>query len=85
MRDPAVEPFGLGLNAGVVAHAAGWRLQRMALVDRNVLRLGGYEILFTPETPAAVALERIRVGKVRACWLGRFDSYRTIVPLCGPL
>jgi len=57
----------------------------MALVDRNVLRLGGYEILFTPETPAAVALERIRVGKVRACWLGRFDSYRTIVPLCGPL
>ncbi len=29
----------------------------MAVVDRNVLRLGGYEILFTPETPAAVALD----------------------------
>jgi len=68
LRDPALEPFGLGLYDGVVAHAAdidrrltaaadNWRLQRMALVDRNVLRLGGYEILFAPETPAAVALD----------------------------
>lgn len=68
LRDPALEPFGLGLYDGVVAHADdidrrltaaadNWRLQRMALVDRNVLRLGGYEILFTPETPAAVALD----------------------------
>ena len=30
----------------------------MAVVDRNVLRLGGYEILFTPETPANVALDK---------------------------
>ncbi len=68
LRDPALEPFGLGLYDGVVAHADdidrrltaaadNWRLQRMALVDRNVLRLGGYELLFTPETPAAVVLD----------------------------
>ena len=29
----------------------------MAAVDRNVLRLGSYELLHTPETPARVALD----------------------------
>ena len=68
LRDPALEPFSLGLYDGVVAHAddidgriaaaaVNWRVPRMALVDRNVLRLGAYEILRTPETPAAVALD----------------------------
>ena len=68
LRDPALEPFSLGLYDGVVAHAAdidrrlaaaaeNWRVARMAVVDRNVLRLGGYELLFTPETPPNVALD----------------------------
>ncbi len=68
LRDPALEPFSLGLYDGVVAHAAdidrrlaaaaeNWRIARMAVVDRNILRLGGYELLFTPETPANVALD----------------------------
>ena len=29
----------------------------MAAVDRNVLRLGAFELLFTPETPPKVALD----------------------------
>ena len=29
----------------------------MAVVDRNVLRLGGYELLYTPETPTNVAFD----------------------------
>src|SRR5439155_24625106 len=33
-----------------------WRLPRMAGVDRNVLRLGAFELLFSAETPAGVAL-----------------------------
>jgi N utilization substance protein B len=68
LRDPQLEPFSLGLYDGVVAHVAdidrrlaaaaeNWRIARMAVVDRNVLRLGGYELLFTPETPANVALD----------------------------
>ncbi len=68
LRDPALEPFSLGLYEGVVAHAAdidrrlaaaaeNWRVARMAVVDRNVLRLGGYELLYTPETPANVAFD----------------------------
>jgi N utilization substance protein B len=68
LRDPALEPFTLGLYDGAVAHAddidrrlaaaaENWRVPRMAAVDRNVLRLGGYEILYTPETPPTVALD----------------------------
>ena len=68
LRDPAVEPFTLSLYDGVNAQgedidrrlseaAENWRLSRMAAVDRNVLRLGAYELLSTPETPANVALD----------------------------
>jgi N utilization substance protein B len=68
LRDPAVEPFCLSLYDGVVAHLAdidrrlaeaaeNWRLPRMATVDRNVLRLGAYELQFAPDTPAAVAFD----------------------------
>jgi N utilization substance protein B len=34
-----------------------WRLERMAAVDRNVLRLALFELLDEPETPAAVILD----------------------------
>jgi N utilization substance protein B len=37
--------------------AENWRVARMATVDRNVLRLGAYELLYTTETPPAVALD----------------------------
>ena len=68
LRDPALEPFTLGLYDGVNSQgedidrrlseaAENWRLSRMAAVDRNVLRLGAYELLCTPETPANVALD----------------------------
>ena len=67
LHDPTLEPFTLQLYDGVLAHqaeidrrlseaAANWRLQRMAVVDRNVLRLGSFELLFTPETPPSVAI-----------------------------
>ena len=35
--------------------ATRWTLSRMAVTDRNVLRLGGYEIMFT-QTPGRVAV-----------------------------
>lgn len=37
------------------ARAENWSLSRMAVTDRNVLRMGAYEILFT-ETPGRVAI-----------------------------
>jgi transcription antitermination protein NusB len=36
--------------------ADNWRLERMPLVDRNVLRLGAYEICHAPDVPYAVAI-----------------------------
>jgi N utilization substance protein B len=68
IRDPDITAFCLALYDGVVTHLAeidarltaaaeNWRLPRMATVDRNVLRLGAYELLYTPETPPAVAFD----------------------------
>jgi N utilization substance protein B len=67
LRDAELEAFTLSLYDGVLAHAEdidrrlgeaaqNWRLARMAAVDRNVLRLGAYELLYAPGTPAGVAL-----------------------------
>jgi N utilization substance protein B len=44
------------LDARIAALAHHWRLERMAHVDRNVLRLAAWEILFGG-TPAAVAID----------------------------
>jgi N utilization substance protein B len=45
------------LDALIVEHAINWRLERMAIVDRVILRLGTYELLCTPETPPAVVID----------------------------
>lgn len=37
-------------------HAEHWRLERMAVVDRNILRLGIYEIRHHSETPPVVVI-----------------------------
>jgi len=37
-------------------HAQGWTLDRMPGVDRNVLRLGVYELLYVDDVPDAVAV-----------------------------
>lgn len=60
--DAELAAYCLGLYDGVVAHQAeidptitttaeNWRLARMTPVDRNVLRLGAYELLFDPSGP----------------------------------
>lgn len=43
------------LDAQIEKAAANWSLARMAATDRNVLRLGAYEILFS-DTPGPVAI-----------------------------
>ena len=67
--------FTEGLIAGVKQHQAqidaliseaaeNWRLDRMAAIDRNILRLGAYEMLFCPEVPAKVAInEALELAK----------------------
>jgi N utilization substance protein B len=40
----------------ITSAAANWRIERMALVDRNILRLGAYEICHSPDVPFVVAI-----------------------------
>ncbi len=52
-----VETHMAELDAAIAAHAKGWTLQRMPSIDRNVLRVGAFELLGRPEVPVAVVLD----------------------------
>ncbi|MFC2095470.1 transcription antitermination factor NusB [Candidatus Bipolaricaulota bacterium] len=36
----------------------GWKFERLALLDRNILRIGAYELLYSDDIPAEVALDQ---------------------------
>ncbi len=75
LNDRKLSEFTEGLVSGVKEHqerldalisevAENWRLDRMAAIDRNILRLGVYEMLFCPEVPARVAInEALELAK----------------------
>lgn len=44
------------IDMAIIEHAHGWTLQRMPAVDRAILRLASWEILFNDEIDAAVAI-----------------------------
>lgn len=46
------------------SYAHGWTLERMPAVDRNVLRLGVFEVLYVDDVPDAVAVSEA-MGLVR--------------------
>lgn len=52
------------LDAKIEQHSTNWRIDRMSRIDRNVLRLGAYELEFRPDVPKKVALnEAVELGK----------------------
>ena len=73
-QDEGLVEFALGLLAGtrrnrreldrlLAAQADNWSLERMAVTDRNILRLASYEILHT-ETPDRVVInEAVELAK----------------------
>ncbi len=44
------------LDALIASHARNWRLSRMATVDRNILRLAGFELAHS-DTPTSVVID----------------------------
>jgi N utilization substance protein B len=59
------------LDSHLVDQADNWRLERMAAVDRNILRLAFYELMFENGTPPAVVIdEAVEIAK-------RFGSERS--------
>jgi len=66
--DPVLNPYTVTIVLGVVerrerldelisTYAQGWSLERMPAVDRALLRLGAWEVLFSDEVPDAVAVD----------------------------
>ena len=41
----------------ITTHSRDWKLERMPAVDRALLRIGVWEILFNAEVPTAVAID----------------------------
>jgi transcription antitermination factor NusB len=70
-----LKDFSAELLGGVVNHiqeidekiskyAANWQLERMAFVDRNIMRLGCFELLFRQDIPPKVAInEAVELAK----------------------
>jgi transcription antitermination protein NusB len=67
LGEPPVSDYAASLVRGVVvhrdrideliaAHAEGWTLDRMPAVDRNILRLGIFELFWEDDVPDAVAI-----------------------------
>ncbi|MCG0288941.1 transcription antitermination factor NusB [Streptomyces sp. PSAA01] len=74
-RQPPVSEYTMQLVEGYAQHidrideliatyAVGWTLDRMPVVDRNILRLGAYELVWEDETPDAVVIdEAVQLAK----------------------
>jgi len=45
------------IDARISAASQNWRLERMSRVDRNLLRLGTWELVYKPDVPLAVILD----------------------------
>jgi len=72
---PPVAEYTMDLVEGYAAHAdriddliatyaVGWTLDRMPVVDRNIIRLGAYELVWVDETPDAVVIdEAVQLAK----------------------
>lgn len=65
--DESVKEFSLRLVNGVIAnieeidkkiseYAQNWKLERMAIVDRNIMRLGCFELIYCEDIPAKVSI-----------------------------
>lgn len=52
------------IDATIRAYAKGWSLERMPALDRALLRIGVYELSFTPDVPTgAVISEAVELAK----------------------
>ena len=48
----------------ITEHAPNWSIEQMSIVDRNILRIGVYELYFNKDIPAKVAInEAIEIAK----------------------
>jgi N utilization substance protein B len=75
-----VEDRRAELDRLIGEHAEGWSVARMAAVDRALLRLAVYELLWRDDVPTAVAIDE---AVVAANELSTADSGRFINGVLG--
>jgi len=52
------------IDRRIVQYAANWQLKRMAVVDRNIMRLGAFELLYRDDIPPKVSInEAVELAK----------------------
>ena len=52
------------IDATIERYSSNWKMRRMAAVDRNILRIAVFELLFRADIPAKVSInEAIDIGK----------------------
>ena len=52
------------IDQKIIQYTENWQLNRMAVVDRNILRFGAYELLYMDEIPPKVTInEAVNVAK----------------------
>ena len=62
------------LDEAIATAATNWRFERIAAVDRNILRIGAYELMHEPQTPPSVIIdEAVEMAKR----FGEADSLRS--------
>lgn len=63
------------IDSFIKKHAKNWEIKRMAVIDRNILRMGCLELLFSEDIPPKVAInEAIELAKR----FGDIDSPRFV-------
>lgn len=77
--EPGAQEFATRLAMGALAHlddvdekiksrAEHWRISRMALVDRNLLRLAVYEFLHEPTPRTVIINEALEIARRFSTW-----------------
>ena len=91
-EEVVLDEYAMALLAGVEAHreeidgllagaSENWALSRMPVVDKCILRLGVYEMLYVDEVPVAVTInEAVELAKVFG---GEDDSHRFVNGVLG--
>ncbi len=75
-----VEAHREALDSAIAEHSIGWDFSRITPVDKNLLRVALYELLFEDEVDTAVcADEAVRLAKA----LGGEDSHRFVNGILG--
>ena len=74
-KDPEVQQFCRQIGSGVkeqleeidaliCKYATNWQIKRMAIIDKNILRMGVFELKYVPEIPPKVTInEAVELAK----------------------